>query len=210
MQNHFLIKILISNIYTNKIFTIAIVLILVIKIPVFAQNSEFTDVRDGNKYKTVKIEDQIWMAENLNFQDTNSYIYDNEKINGYVYGRLYPWKIAKNVCPEGWHLPTDFEWDILINGIDDPSVSGGRLKKSTHWSYPNKGAFYQVGFDAMPGGFYSEEDNYQDKTYKAYFWSQTEINSDSAEVLILKHKSAWATRTPENKQKAFSVRCLKN
>ncbi len=175
-----------------------------------AQTSEFTDARDGKKYKTVQILEQTWMAENLNFEHQDSYIYENKEIYGHVYGRLYTWETAQNICPDGWHLPTDFEWDILIHSIDDPSYSGGKLKTYTHWSYPNTGASYLVGFNAMPGGFYSTEENFKERQFRAYFWSQTEHNQDSAGVLILKNKSAWANRTSENKQKAFSVRCLKN
>ena len=175
-----------------------------------SQKLDFIDKRDGKSYKTVKILNQTWMAENVNFKHDSSFIYKNKKINGYVYGQLYTWKIAKNICPTGWHLPTEFEWEILINSIDAPCYSGGKLKTKTHWSYPNKGVGYSVEFNALPAGFYSEKEDFRDLLFKTYFWSQTELNKDSAIVLILKNKSAWASIKHENKQKAFSVRCIKD
>jgi len=175
-----------------------------------AQNSEFIDPRDSTKYKTVQILEQTWMAENLNFEHQDSYVYENQEIYGHVYGRLYTWEVAQNVCPDGWHLPTDIEWDILIHSIDDPSYSGGKLKTQTHWSHPNKGVFYTVGFNALPGGYYLPEKGFNERQFNAYFWSQTEHNQDSAVALTLKNKSAWANKTFEKKQKAFSVRCIKD
>lgn len=75
-------------------------------------NSEiFTDSRDGKKYRTVKIGDQIWMAENLNY--SSGTCYKKEDANCDRYGRLYTWKDALDASPEGWHLPSKEEWQTL-------------------------------------------------------------------------------------------------
>ena len=77
----------------------------VVKSPSVVRDS-FVDVRDGQVYKTVKIGNQVWMAENLSYKTPNSFCFVDADSNCTKYGRLYTWEASENVCPAGFHLPT--------------------------------------------------------------------------------------------------------
>ena len=114
------------------------------------QKNEFTDVRDGKVYKTVKIGNQTWMAENLNYVTANSWEFDNSSTNGDVYGRLYTWEAALTACPSGWHLPSDAEWTILTDDLGGESVANEKMKSTSRWDYNGNGT-NSSGFNALPG-----------------------------------------------------------
>ena len=131
---------------------------------------------DGNIYKTVKIGTQIWMAENLKTTKLNNgtpiskvtdndkwknllspgyCYYDNDESNRNIYGALYNWYSMNNnnVCPTGWHVPNEGEWDILTDNLGDNS--GKELKETgtTHWESPNSGVSNSTEFTALPSGY---------------------------------------------------------
>jgi len=137
----------------------------------------FTDERDGTVYKTVKIKNQTWMAENLKYKTDSSWCYENDEANCVKYGRLYDWETAKTACPTGWHLPTRDEWGTLAiaaGGTDTYGESGtaGKVLKSTSgWIY-NSGTD-DFGFSALPGGHYSGGYFSYAGRY-GYWWTATE------------------------------------
>ena len=144
---------------------------------------------DGNTYNTVKIGEQIWMAENLKTTKYNDstdipvqwYVwYDNDETTYKdVYGALYNRIIIDNkLCPVGWHIPTISEWRDLMNYLGKcymlqpgtiyiDSIAGGKLKETglTHWNSPNLSSSDEVGFTALPGGEYYSGDGYEIDPY---------------------------------------------
>ena len=109
------------------------------------------DSRDGKSYKTVKIGDQVWMAENLAFEPSSGiyWVYNNDKTNVPKYGYLY-WETALEVCPTAWHLPTDSEWTVLEDYLGGYELAGQKMK-STSGSLDGD-VINESGFNALPGG----------------------------------------------------------
>jgi len=99
----------------------------------------FTDDRDKQSYVYVKIGEQTWMAENLNYdtKTNGSVCYNNDPANCTIYGRLYNWETAKKSCPTGWHLPSIDEWRELVNLAGGYNVAGKRLKAVGGWNSTN-------------------------------------------------------------------------
>ena len=193
--------------------------------------SSFIDNRDGKEYKTVKIGKQLWMAENLNFVGDNGFhreikndnewtnsdcygwcYYDNKPGYGNIYGVLYQWEAAKWACPEGWHLPTDEEWDKLINFLGGKKVAGGKMKaKDTkYWKEPNQGATNQSGFSALSSGPRDDDGSFHYLGYYGWWWSATESSSNDAYGRTLNNEDAKVRRNPYDKPFGFSVRCVRD
>jgi len=120
----------------------------------------FTDFRDGYVYRTVKIGSQVWMAENLNYNAPDSKCYDNDFKNIKKYGRFYDWDIAMKVVPSGWHLPSNDEWQKLIDFVGGDKVAEEKLKAKIGWdSYSNGTDEY--GFSALPSGYGNSDGNFE-------------------------------------------------
>ena len=162
---------------------------------------EFKDARDNRTYKTVKIGNQTWMAENLKFaQDSlvESWCYDNDPTNCQKKGRMYSWMGAINrtaeecgyqkacsltypvqgICPEGWHIPSKEEFETLIETVGGYAVAGARLKSKENWEPAWNGCVgtddYQ--FSAVSGGWYRPySEHFGEGNYYAAIWSSTEL-----------------------------------
>ncbi|MBN2412230.1 fibrobacter succinogenes major paralogous domain-containing protein [candidate division KSB1 bacterium] len=142
------------------------------------ETGTLTDI-DGNVYKTVKIGNQWWMAENLkvthyrngdaipnvtgnpewNNLTTGAYCYyDNDSNNAAICGALYNWyavQDSRNIAPESWHVPSDDDWGTLVDYLGVISVASCKKKetKTTHLNSPNTGAINESGFIMQPGGY---------------------------------------------------------
>jgi uncharacterized protein (TIGR02145 family) len=184
-------------------------LILVILLSFFLDNIKaqqtdtFSDPRDGKTYKTVKIGNQIWMAENLNFETKDSWCLGNDSSKCKQNGRLYPWEDAIAVCPAGWHLPSKNEYETLLTNV------GG--KESCAYNSLKKGG--NSGFSAQFIG-YCYGGCFCDVGMVALFWSSTDSFGDDiifdGWCLELKGAKSTANLEIRNLLQCFSVRCLKN
>jgi len=188
----------------------------------------FTDKRDNNRYKYVKIGNQIWMAENLAYKPSsgNYWAYNNDDSYIATYGYLYDWNTAMNgagssatnpsnvqgICPEGWHLPSDAEWTQLTDYLGGEDVAGGKLKEAghDHWQSPNAGANNVSGFTALPGGYRNSDGSFYYIGYKGYWWSATENGASNAWYRYLLYGDSYVYRYYNFKSLGYSVRCVKN
>ncbi len=191
---------------------------------------------DGNVYTTVTIGTQVWMAENLK---TSKYrngdpiptnlsnsawgstttgacaIYNNDAGNNTTYGKLYNWYAvadSRNLCPVGWHVPTDGEWTTLENYLGGSGVAGGKLKStSILWSTPNTGATNESGFSGLPGGNRDANGIYYYIGLYGYWWSSTEFSTPDAWSRSLYYNGGNSYRGNFGiKQDGFRVRCLRD
>jgi uncharacterized protein (TIGR02145 family) len=167
------------------------------------------DIRDGNEYKTVKIGDQIWMAENLRFDPDTFVRYDFPT----EHGRNYIWMQACEACPEGWHLPSLDEWNTLFQYLGGDSIAGGKMKLAdTTWLSPNTGATNLSEFAAHPEGYYNDNGILKNAGKGAYFWTSNENEEkygDSWNVHLW-YDVEKVEKMSAFKRKGFSVRCIKD
>lgn len=196
---------------------------------------------DNNSYKLVAIGDQCWMAENLktaHYSDTTSIpniqgdvawsnlstpgytFYDNNPSNKQVYGALYNWYAVdsssngnKNICPAGFHIPSEAEYTILIDLYGGESIAGIKLKEAGnfHFLTDNKPADNLSGFTAIPAGyrFYSNGLFYE-MGYYADFWTKTSTGSTSATFIDMEYDGDYANTQIGQKKSGYSVRCIKD
>jgi uncharacterized protein (TIGR02145 family) len=180
----------------------------------------FVEKRDGKSYKTVKIGSQIWMAENLAYKPESGKYYPENENATYVdeYGYLYEWNTAMKSCPEGWHLPSEEEWLVLINYLGGENNAGGKMKSTYLWENPNTGATNEVGFNAKPGGNMEGKD-IGDKTNFdlvgvgniATFWTSSEFHEIWAKYFVLYSFNGAIGSSNFDKGEAYlSVRCIKD
>lgn len=172
------------------------------------------DTRDGKVYQTVIIGKQTWMAENLAYQPSsgNYWVYYDEPANLEKYGYLYDWETAKKVCPKGWHLPSDEEWQVLTDYLGGNEIAGGKMKSTgtEYWKEPNEGAVNSSGFSGLPGGLRNYGGMFYLVGYNGYWWTSTELNTKLALDRYLDHNLVMIYRFFSNKENGQSCRCLKD
>ncbi len=167
------------------------------------------DERDNKDYQTVKIGDQWWMAENLDYQTDESYYYSDNVRNSSFYGLLYTWDAALEACPAGWHLPTDEEWMILEEtlGLPEFLVRETEYRGTVGEALKIRG---EAGFNGLLGGWRDIEGNYYEMNIAAAYWTATPQSKFDAWGRGLEDGSPAIIRRTFGKTYGFSVRCVKD
>lgn len=196
------------------------------------QDEPIKDI-DGNTYNTIKIGDQVWMQENLrvtkfqngtnlkqlsnqsDWTEKNSFGYytnvDNASF-GYVYNG-YTIVADENICPSGWHVPTESEWNKLIDYLGGSSVAGGKMKESSvqYWVAPNLGADNISAFTALPNGYVGSDGDSHDKLQDASFMVATFDSSGNPKFATIEsNNSSISIYGTSAKVSGASIRCIKN
>jgi uncharacterized protein (TIGR02145 family) len=174
------------------------------KTPEYARESAsivygvLTDNRDGTVYKTVRMPDgRIWMVENLNYKPSsgNSLCYEDSVENCNKYGRLYDWGTAKNVCQDGWHLPSRDEWEALAVAV------GGKKSYGGVWLGAGNKLMSMHGWNDNGNGFCNTRDC-------GGWWAATERDDDNACRWYIYYNDL--NENYAHKSDALSVRCVKD
>ncbi|HEY2720430.1 MAG TPA: FISUMP domain-containing protein, partial [Chitinophagaceae bacterium] len=187
--------------------------------------------QDGKTYRTVKVGNQTWMAENLDVstyrngdsipqvQDPKLWsslkagawcYYESKNDMGVIYGKLYNWYAVidpRGLAPEGWHIPSDAEWTQFAGFLGGRVGTSGKIKSPRGWSGGGNGT-NETNFSALPGGTRSVElfsfaGNY------GYWWTSSEFDSYSAWNRFLSYNNNDVGRSTGWKQFGNSVRCIK-
>lgn len=166
----------------------------------------------GQTYRTVKIGDQEWMAENMNAKVDGSACYRDSSKYCDMYGRLYSWDAAMKVCPEGWRLPDTTDWTILFDAVGGKATAATHLKAMSGWTSDGNGDD-KFGFSAFAAGGSDTGSavKYAGKGIDAAFWTSEVKNSYDAWGVGM----YWADSHPKIEVHTLasnrrSVRCMKD
>lgn len=191
---------------------------------------------DGNYYKIVTIGNQVWFAENLkttHFMNGDEIaelppnIYSSSLpdpkyqwemgsfVGSFKCGKYYTWYVIEDnrkICPSGWHVSTDYDWQVLLGNLGGSNSSGGKLKEegTEHWKAPNTGATNETGFYALPSGYSTNVHEVVSFGVSALFWT-TEIRDNVTSVVYeLLNDSTKVEKTYRYKVCGLPVRCVKD
>jgi len=172
----------------------------------------FTDRRDGHVYHWVKVGTQSWMAENLRFNlPAGSWAYNNDSAHEANFGRLYTWKAAQAACPKGWHLPSDKEWEALIQSLGGSGEAGVKMQSM---DTVGKRKVPAGGTTANPvstllSGIRHPDGSCIGINYWGGCWSSGKINDTVAINVLFARGTKDMGMSSNDKNSGFSVRCVK-
>jgi uncharacterized protein (TIGR02145 family) len=205
------------------------------------KNFIFRKKQESTKYPSVKIGNQVWMSKNLDvdcfrngdiIHEAKTFeqwriagkkkqpawcYYDNDSVNRGKYGKLYNWYAVndpRGLAPDGWHVPSDNEWSILIDFLGGNDIAGKKMKSRSGWSkisfFKSGNGTNKSGFTGFPGGYRYNFGDYNYVGKIGNWWSSTESNADGAWLRSLSGNYGDTYRSYYNKGNGFSVRCLRD
>jgi uncharacterized protein (TIGR02145 family) len=187
--------------------------------------------------KSVKIGSQVWMSENLDVTrfrngDSIPFVDSNEEWElagkekrpcwgfpesdmAYM-GRLYNYYAVsdpRGLAPEGWHVPSDDEWQELVTSLGGYKKAGKAMKAPTEWAVEkrkSKKGSNTSGFSALPSGNRNSDGEPINAFVNCFFWSTSESTEGTVWIYKLSYNVDALVRQNMNKRVGFSVRCLKD
>ncbi|MCL1956021.1 MAG: hypothetical protein FWF63_01740 [Fibromonadales bacterium] len=200
-------------IFNSRYTMLLAVMLCISSLSSCTNDSEGSTSCDISDYKTKRIGNRVWMVENLNCDAAGSKCYDNDPANCKRYGRLYNWKTAISVCPSGWHLSSDADWDELINYVESKGecegCAGRYLKAIDGWNEDGNGEDTH-GFSALPGGIGSSNGSFRDVGDYGVWWSSSECYDYNAYGRLMYYAYDYAYYDVGDKSILLSVRCVKD
>jgi uncharacterized protein (TIGR02145 family) len=193
-------------------------------------------VNDKEVYKSIKIDNQIWMAKTLNVGNFRNgdvipeaktdeewinagkegkpawCYYENKIENGVNYGRLYNWYAIndpRGCAPEGWHVPTDAEWSQVTLFLGGEDAAGTKMKSPAGWTHDGNGT-NESGFSGLPGGSRDRFGKFDYVGHVTYWWCATAYDVDFAWYRVIDEVPWYVYRTNFYKQNGYSVRCIRD
>ncbi|SRR5260221_8852775 len=210
-----------------------VAIFLVLALISYGQKSQASKKED---YKKISIDNQVWMAENLNvgnFRNGDPILqaktddewaragkegkaawcdYENKPENGTKYGKLYNWFAVndqRGLAPEGWHVPTDAEWRQTTLFLGGEDAAGTKMKSPEGWTHDGNGTNVS-GFSGLPGGSRNRFGAFDYIGHVTYWWCSTPYDSDFAWYRVIDEVPWYVYRTNYYKQNGYSVRCIRD
>jgi len=186
---------------------------------------------------SVKIGDQEWMVRNLDActfrngdpipeagspeewnnaakEEQPAWCHvDNNSENDAVFGKLYNWYALndpRGLAPQGWHIPSDEEWDMLITGLGGDADAGGKMKAHDLWQVPNAGATNESGLSVLPGGYRGHKGGFHALGFMGCFWSASEVSARYGwSRYVYSHNTVVRRSRSGHKGEGLSIRCVR-
>lgn len=195
------------------------------------------DTRDGGTYRIVKIGEQTWMAQNLDYKMNGSWCLDRVEDSCRKYGRAYQWTTAmdigriyldtnlggldgpyRGICPIGWHLPSNEDWEMLMTSVGGKTLAGLALKSTAGWMtevnedslVPGHQGTDVSGFRALPADYSTSRGEPLGAHRLAFFWSTSESDRRSAWTQSFDGSTNEGTLQEMDKSEGFGVRCVQD
>jgi len=173
------------------------------------KNLDVTTYRNGDPIQQVTTVQELAATRNGAWC-----YYQNDPTNGTLYGKMYNWYAAndpRGLVPQGWHLPSQGEWNILATFLGGNMIAGGKLKSTSGWDAPNAGADNSSGFTALPGGTAYVSAGFAAKGSSAQFWgASTGSDTLTGFVIGLLSFDQQVRQIITDRRDAQYVRCIKN